>query len=42
LLRAELFEDALHGLREFDESEISAHARRAAANMLILLKAGGL
>jgi AcrR family transcriptional regulator len=42
LLRADLFEDALHGLHDFDESEISAHARRAAAHMLILLKAGGL
>jgi AcrR family transcriptional regulator len=42
LLRAGLFEDALHGLHDFDESEISAHARRAAGNMLILLKGGGL
>jgi TetR/AcrR family transcriptional repressor of mexJK operon len=42
LLRANLFEDALHGLHDFDESEISAHARWAAANMLTLLKAGDL
>lgn len=42
LLRADLFEEALHGLHSFDESKISAHARRAAANMLILLKAGQL
>jgi hypothetical protein len=42
LLRADLFEDALRGLHDFDESESSAHARGAAAHMLILLKAGGL
>ena len=42
LLRANLFEEALHGLHNFDPSEISAHARLAAANMLILLKAGQL
>ena len=42
LLRAGLFEEALHGLHSFDESKISAQARRAAANMLILLKAGHL
>ena len=37
LLRAGIFEDALHGLRKFDESEIAAHARLAATNMLVLL-----
>jgi AcrR family transcriptional regulator len=42
LLRADLFEDALYGLHDFDKSEISAHARSAAANMLILLRAGAL
>jgi AcrR family transcriptional regulator len=42
LLRANLFEEALHGLHNFDPSEISAHARLAAASMLILLKAGQL
>ena len=42
LLRADLFEAALHGRHDFDQSEISAHARLAAANMLILLKAGQL
>jgi AcrR family transcriptional regulator len=42
LLRAGLFEDALHGVHEFGEPEIAAHARLAAANMLVLLKAGGL
>ncbi len=41
LLRADLFEAALHGRHDFDQ-EISAHARLAAANMLILLKAGQL
>jgi hypothetical protein len=42
LLRADLFEEALHGRHDFKQSEISAHARLAAANMLILLKAGRL
>lgn len=42
LLRGGLFDDALHGLREPSESEISAHARSAAASMQILLKAGVL
>jgi AcrR family transcriptional regulator len=42
LLRAGVFEDALHGLHDFDEAEISAHARWAAANMLTLLKGGTL
>jgi AcrR family transcriptional regulator len=42
LLRADLFEAALHGRHDFDQAEISAHARMAAANMLILLKAGQL
>ena len=42
LLRANLFEEALHGLHNFDPSETSAHARLAVANMLILLKAGQL
>jgi AcrR family transcriptional regulator len=40
LLHTDVFEDALHGLRRFDDSAIAAHARLAAANMLILLKAG--
>jgi AcrR family transcriptional regulator len=42
LLRAGLFEDALHGLRTFSESDIRAHAQWAAKNMLVLLKAGSL
>jgi len=42
LLRANLYEEALHGLHDFDQSEISAQARLAAAKMLILLKAGQL
>jgi AcrR family transcriptional regulator len=42
LLRADLFEEALHGRHDFKQSEISAHARLAAVNMLILLKAGRL
>ncbi len=42
LLRANLFEEALHGLHNFDQSAISAQARLAAAKMLILLKAGQL
>ena len=42
LLRANLYEEALHGLHDFNQSEISAHARLAAAKMLILLKAGQL
>jgi AcrR family transcriptional regulator len=37
LLRAEVFEDALHGLRKISDSEITYHARHAAANMLALL-----
>ena len=37
LLRAGVFEDALHGLRRFDQSEIAAHARLAATQMLALL-----
>lgn len=40
LLRAGVFEDALHGLREFSDSEIAAHARCVAANMLVLLSVG--
>lgn len=42
LLRAVLFDDALHGLRKPDESEISDHAIAAAASMLILLESGAL
>ena len=42
MLRAGLFEDALHGLRSFNESEIRAQAQRAAKNMLVLLKTGSL
>jgi hypothetical protein len=34
-----VFEDALHGLHKFDDSEITAHARMVAAKRLILLKA---
>jgi TetR/AcrR family transcriptional repressor of mexJK operon len=37
LLRAGIFEDALHGLRNFSESDIATHARLAAAHMLSLL-----
>lgn len=37
LLRAGVFEDALHGLRKIDESAIAAHARLAAGHMLVLL-----
>lgn len=37
LLRAGIFEEVLHGLRRFSDSEITSHSRRAAANMLILL-----
>ena len=42
LLRAGIFEDALHGLHRFDESEVLVHVRLAAGNMLTLLKAGSL
>lgn len=42
LLRAGLFEDALHGLRSFDESAILTQARCAAGNILALLKGGEL
>lgn len=42
LLRAGLFEDALHGLRSFSESEIRSQAQSAAKNMLVLLKDGSL
>jgi TetR/AcrR family transcriptional repressor of mexJK operon len=38
LLRAGVFDEALHGLRGFSDSEIAGHARRAAANMLVLLR----
>jgi TetR/AcrR family transcriptional repressor of mexJK operon len=37
LLRAGIFEEALHGLHTFNESQIAAHARHAANQMLILL-----
>jgi hypothetical protein len=42
LLRAKVFDDALHGLRTFGQQEILAQARWAAGNMLILLGAGKL
>jgi TetR/AcrR family transcriptional repressor of mexJK operon len=42
LLRAGLFEDALHGQRSFSETEIRAQAQWAAKNMLVLLKTGSL
>ena len=42
LLRADIFEDVLHGLREFSDSEITARARAAAVKMLILLNSGCL
>lgn len=38
LLRAGIFEEVLHGLRKFSDSEMAVHARRAAATMLVLLK----
>jgi hypothetical protein len=37
LLDAGIFEEALHGLRKVDESDIAAQARLAAGQMLILL-----
>lgn len=40
LLRAGVFEEVLHGLRRQSDSEIAAHARRAAASMLVLLNSG--
>jgi TetR/AcrR family transcriptional repressor of mexJK operon len=40
LLRAGIFDDALHGLRKYDAAEIAAHARCAAEKMLVLLKSG--
>ena len=42
MLRAGLFEDALHGLGSFNESDMRAQAKWAAKNMLALLKTGGL
>lgn len=42
LLRADIFEDALHGLRKFDASEIASHARMAATQMLVLLESSCL
>jgi len=42
LLRAGIFEDALHGLHRFSEPEIRTHARTAAEKMLVLLNSGGL
>lgn len=42
MLRAGLFEDALHGLRSINESDILAQAQWAAKNMLVLLKTGSL
>jgi AcrR family transcriptional regulator len=40
LLRAGIFEEVLHGLRRFSDSEIASHARRVAAKMLVLLSSG--
>lgn len=40
LLRAGIFEEVLHGLRRFSDSEVAGHARRAAARMLVLLASG--
>jgi Transcriptional regulator len=40
LLRAGIFEEVLHGLRTYSDSEIGAQARHAAANMLVLLNSG--
>jgi AcrR family transcriptional regulator len=37
LLKAGIFDDALHGLRKIDQSDIETHARLAAAQMLVLL-----
>jgi TetR/AcrR family transcriptional repressor of mexJK operon len=37
LLKAGIFDDALHGLRKIGQSDIEAHARFAAAQMLVLL-----
>jgi TetR/AcrR family transcriptional repressor of mexJK operon len=42
MLRAGLFEEALHGLHSFNESDIRAQAVWAAKNMLVLLKTGSL
>jgi TetR/AcrR family transcriptional repressor of mexJK operon len=42
MLRAVLFEDALHGLVSFNESDIRTQAEWAAKNMLVLLKTGTL
>ena len=42
LLRAGIFEDALHGIHEPTEAEIATHARMAAHSMQVLLKAGAL
>jgi AcrR family transcriptional regulator len=42
LLRAGVFEEALHGLRRLSDSEIAAQARGAAAKMLVLLNSRSL
>jgi len=42
LLRTGIFEDALHGLRSFGESDIAAHAHLAATQMLILINSRAL
>ncbi len=42
LLRAGIFEEALQGLHEPTEQEIAAHARYAAAYMIVLLRDGCL
>jgi TetR/AcrR family transcriptional repressor of mexJK operon len=42
MLRAGVFDDALHGLGSVNESDIRAQAEWAAKNLLILLKTGSL
>lgn len=42
LLRAEVFEIALHGHRRFSDSEVATYARAAAGKMLTLLESGRL
>jgi hypothetical protein len=42
LLRAGIFEDALHGFRKLSDSQIKAQAHAAAERMLILLSSGAL
>ncbi len=40
MLRAGVFESVLHGLRKLSDPDVAAHARRAAAKMLVLLNSG--